>query len=168
MLFFGVLANALLERRTAVDRTLDELAHEMFRTFARFEYALKVCGFHKGDGRAEPNWRVFAETVSNNFANSKNDNFREAVSYILKNPPKKQIIKDGLLDWKDSIPQTDLESDLVLQYVRRVRNNLHHGGKFNGRWFEPDRSHKLLDCSLAILRMCLDLSPSMRQAYDSK
>jgi len=45
-------------------------------------------------------------------------------------------------------PETDLRSDLVLQYVRRVRNNFFHDGKFSGRWFEPERSTLLLKHSL--------------------
>lgn len=50
-------------------QVLDELAGEMFRTFARLEYALKAAGFHKGDGPAEPNWRAFAVEVSELFDN---------------------------------------------------------------------------------------------------
>jgi hypothetical protein len=42
----------------------NSLASEMFFTFARFEYALKAVGFHKGDEAAEPDWRAFAESVS--------------------------------------------------------------------------------------------------------
>jgi hypothetical protein len=30
---------------------------------------------------------------------------------------------------------TTTVSDLILNSVHRVRNNLFHGGKFNGRWF---------------------------------
>src|SRR3546814_18633912 len=58
-------------------------------------------------------------------------------------------------DWSSDVCSSDLRSDFVLTYVRRVRNNLFHGGKFNGRWFEPQRSEQLLKHSLTILRACL-------------
>lgn len=89
------------------------------------------------------------------------------MGYILDHPPKKQIIADGVLTWSVSAPDTDLRSDRVLIYVRRVRNNLFHGGKFNGRWFEPERSELLLRHSLTILRTCLDASADVRQACHS-
>lgn len=113
---------------------LDNLAMEMFSTFARFEYSLKAAKFHKGDGDAEANWRKFAESVPLIFDNPSEAEVREAVDYILSHPPKKQTIVNGLLTWSDSVSQTNLLSDRILIYVRRVRNNLFHGGKFNGHW----------------------------------
>ncbi|AZN70064.1 hypothetical protein D5400_01155 [Georhizobium profundi] len=146
---------------------LNELASELFRTFARFEYALKAAGFHRGEGAAEPNWRSFAESIPDLFDNISEATLNEAVSYILQHPPKKQVISGGVLDWADGVPQTDLQSDRILIYVRRVRNNLFHGGKFNGHWFAPERSEALLKHSLVILRACLGASPDVRQAYDN-
>jgi len=91
-----------------MDNELDRLATDMFRTFARFEYALKATGFHKGDGAAEPNWRAFAETVSGLFDDPCNEALLEAVDYMLAHPPKKQVIADGLLAWSNAPPQTNL------------------------------------------------------------
>lgn len=36
-------------------------------------------------------------------------------------------------------------------HIRRIRNNLHHGAKFNGTWFVPERSQKLISSALEIL-----------------
>ena len=91
---------------------------------------------------------------------------KDAVTYILEHPPKKQMIANGLLEWDPAEPDTDLCSDLALIYVRRVRNNLFHGGKFNGHWFAPDRSEALLRHSLTILRACLAASDELSQAYN--
>lgn len=146
-------------------QSLDELATEIFRTFARFEYALKAAGFHNGDGAAEPNWRSFAETIGDLFNKPGASDLDAAVRYILDHPPKKQIIANGVLAWSVSAPDTDLQSDLMLIYVRRVRNNLFHGGKFNGRWFEPERSELLLRHSLVILRACVSASDRLGEAY---
>lgn len=144
---------------------LDDLAIEMFRTFARFEYALKASGFHYGDGAAEPNWRSFAESVPDLFNEPSDPNLRAAVSYVLEQPPKKQIVASGVLAWGHAAPDTDLLSDRVLIYVRRVRNNLFHGGKFNGHWFEPERSELLLRHSLIILQACIAASDDLGQAF---
>ncbi|WP_287313583.1 hypothetical protein [Mesorhizobium sp.] len=146
---------------------LDELATDMFRTFARFEFALKAAGFHNGDGAAEPNWRSFAQTIPALFNSPGEPDLKAAVDFILDHPPKKQIIANGVLTWSNSAPDTDLLSDRVLIYVRRVRNNLFHGGKFNGHWFEPERSELLLRHSLVILRACIDASNDLGAAFHS-
>ena len=81
-------------------------------------------------------------------------------------PPKKQIVVDGRLSWNLAPPNTDLRSDLVLIYVRRVRNNLFHGGKVNGHWFAPEGSEALLRHSLTVLHACLAASNELNQAYN--
>ncbi len=148
-----------------MESDLEQLATNMFRTFARFEYSLKAAGFHRGNGAAEPDWRAFAVSVSGLFDDPRTAEFSTAVGYILAHPPKKQIIADGVLSWGDAAPNTNLQSDLVLQYIRRVRNNLFHGGKFNGQWFQPERSECLLKHSLVILTACLEASPEVGEAY---
>jgi hypothetical protein len=146
---------------------LDELATEMFRKFARFEYALKVSGFHHGDGAAQPNWRAFSDSIAREFDATTEERFVKAMAYIIQHPPKKQMIQNGQLVWSNVDPDGSCQADLLLLYVRRVRNNLFHGGKFNGRWFEPERSEELLNSSLTILETCLTLSAKVRCAYDS-
>lgn len=64
----------------------------MFRTFARFEYALKAAGYHNGDGPAEPDWRSFKESIPNLFDEPQDGKLKEAVHYILQHPPKKQVV----------------------------------------------------------------------------
>lgn len=147
------------------DRDLNRLATELFRTFARFEYALKASGFHQGDGAAEAHWRDFAVAMADAFDSPPDGKFHDAITYILEHPPKKQMVENGILKWAVVPPNTDLRSDLVLLYVRRVRNNLFHGGKFNGHWFEPERSAQLLNASLTILNGCLSVSGAVREAY---
>jgi hypothetical protein len=144
---------------------LEQFASQMFRTFARFEYALKAAGYHKGEGNAEPDWSKFAASVSSLFENPSDPSLSEAISYILSHPPKKQLIIGGSLAWSEVEPTANIQADLVLQYVRRVRNNLFHGGKFNDRWFEPERSELLLKHCLTILNACRNASQDVRKAY---
>jgi hypothetical protein len=145
---------------------LDQLATELFRVFSRMEYALKAAGFNLGDGDAKADWRGFAQSLGALFDHPPDEGLREAVEAILHAPPKKQIIRNGQIEWTEAAPDTDLSSDRVLIYVRRVRNNLFHGGKFNGHWFEPERSESLLRSSLKILHSCLDANDNVHRAYD--
>jgi hypothetical protein len=147
--------------------TLDKLAIELFKTFSRFEYALKASGFNNGDGEAQANWRNFALSIELELQNPQTPELREAIDFMLKHSPKKQVIRNGLLAWDAAPPNTNSTADLILLYVRRVRNNLFHGGKFNGHWFAPERSEKLLRHSLVILNACLDGSPQVRSAFKS-
>ncbi len=144
-----------------------QLIFEFFLLFSKFEYALKIVGFHKGDGDARPNWIKFAESIKNDFDKESNDELLESVNYILTNPPKKQIIKDDVLIWLDNPPDSSSEIDLLLQYVCRVRNNLFHGGKYKDIYLkQEDRSEKLLMVCNSILRHCIQLSKAVSEAFE--
>lgn len=147
------------------NQRLERLAVRLFKEFSRFEYALKATTFHSGNGDAKPDWRRFALSVEEVLARPTNEPLRGAVEYILSHPPKKQVIRNGFLDWEDSAPSTDSQADRIRLYVRRVRNNLFHGGKFNGRWLAPERSEALLRHSLVILKACRAASHEIAQAY---
>ena len=60
------------------------------------------------------------------------------------------------------------QAELVLRLVCRVRNNLFHGGKFNGHWFEPQRSDELLSHALVILAACVSNHEKVHDAYAQK
>ncbi|MES9852477.1 MAG: hypothetical protein ABW170_11670 [Candidatus Thiodiazotropha sp. L084R] len=144
---------------------LEQLAIEFFKVFSRSEYALKAAGFHRGDGNAEANWTEFAKSVEN-FAQSPDDEYLEsAIEFIQQSPPRKQVVVDGLIDWSAALPNKPLKADNLLIYIRRVRNNLFHGGKFNEHWFDPERSERLIRNSLVILRAFILHVDSTREAY---
>jgi hypothetical protein len=144
---------------------LDDLAAQMFRVFSRTEYALKAAGYNSGDGPAEANWGRFALDVEGLITNPPSAQLQEAIQFVFNAPPKKQVIVGGSIKWKTVEPSTNSRADKLLQYVRRVRNNLFHGGKFNGHWFEPERSEALLRHSLVILSSCVEAIPEVREAY---
>ena len=145
----------------------DELAYIFFKRFARFEYALKAAGFNNGEGEAKPNWDAFAKSIRPNFEHVQAQLLKDATTYILTNPPKKQIVENGKLGWDRSLCRSPYDADKLLVYVRRVRNNLFHGGKFNGHWFEPERSAELMKYSLIVLEACLDASEAVNEAFNS-
>ena len=109
---------------------------------------------------------TFALDVENLIANPTNSTLEESIEFILSAPPKKQMIVHGLITWDDVEPNTNSRADKLLQYVRRVRNNLFHGGKFNGgQWSSPERSDLLLRHSLVILNAAVEFVPNVREAY---
>jgi hypothetical protein len=148
------------------DPKLHEMAGEFFRLFSRFEYALKANGYMVPDRRdAVADWTRFALDVHPVLEQAEDQELTEALNFILKEPPKKQINRGGVVDWDETPPDSKNQTDLALQYVRRIRNNLFHGGKFNGRWFAPERSGPLIDAGITILNASLKASKGVHDAY---
>ncbi|MCC6948703.1 MAG: hypothetical protein IT539_13130 [Bradyrhizobiaceae bacterium] len=147
---------------------LEQLSQRMFVMFARCEYALKAAGFREGsDNEPRACWAAFAQSLENALSDASPPELRDAIAYILANPPRKQVVRGGVLEWATVEPESRSKADLILLYVRRVRNNLFHGGKFNGKWFDPPRSEKLLRASLTILEACIEASNKVREAYEN-
>ena len=148
------------------------LAIEVFIEFARFEYCLKASGFLKKlDGPikgAEPDWDEFANEPEIKALFNKIKKGPEAsdckMRYLLNNPPKQQIATDNKLDWEE--PNKIKSSQDYFGAVRRVRNNLFHGGKFNGDFFEPQRSVELLEAVLCVLKAAREHHTGIEEAYN--
>ncbi|MGE5153415.1 MAG: hypothetical protein ACM3ST_05310 [Bdellovibrio bacteriovorus] len=150
------------------DPELHQLATDFFRTFSRVEYALKTAGYlvqHKKN--AEADWTAFAQEIDYAFLCVKTEALKEAQNYIFMHPPRKAINNNGKIEWERVVPDHKNQTDLLLQYVRRIRNNLFHGGKFNGRWFQPERSGPLVHAGLVILNSALACSEKVQAAYSS-
>ncbi|HEF4743952.1 hypothetical protein L0Z42_11080 [Burkholderia multivorans] len=136
--------------------------------FSRYEYALKSSGFANGGiNKVDPDWDAFAQSVADKFDDLNETGFREAVIYLVTNPPRKQVLNAHGLGWKDSPPDSKLRASAqALLMVRRVRNNLFHGGKF---WMPEspirDRNEKLVKASLAVLLACLPLNPRVCMTF---
>lgn len=73
-----------------------------------------------------------------------------------------------VLAWSTDLPvEFDRKTELLIALVRRVRNNLFHGGKYNSELHEePARNEELLRGGLLILEECLRVSSAVRQAYN--
>lgn len=146
---------------------LEKLSFDFFKLFSRFEYSLKATMFHYGNGDAKAHWGDFAQSINADFMSCENEDVKSACCYILANPPKKQIIENRTIKWSSIEPRSNCETDLILLYVRRVRNNLFHGGKFNGNWFEPERSEELLTSSIKILSYACCLNEQVKEAFEN-
>lgn len=147
------------------DADLHKTAVQFFQVFSRMEYALKASGYNNGDGAAEANWKKFALAISPSVNSPPSGEISEFITFLLNEPPKKQFIVSGVFVWRDIAASTGNTADDLFVYIRRVRNNLFHGGKFNGHWFAPERSEKLMGASLAIMCWAIELDPNVQAAY---
>lgn len=164
----GMLDNQPMGPFTSLP-VLDDLAHRFFRQFSRTEYALKAVGHLKSpNGAAVADWKAFGDCINTSFLSlrQQRDDLRDACDYMIGHPPRKQIALNGELQWSDNKPDAETETSLLLQYVCRVRNNLFHGGKFSGRWIDPERSELLLRHALTILGHSVTRSPKVLAAYN--
>ena len=100
-------------------------------------------------------------------AEPKTAELQSAIAFMLKESPKKQVNVDNLIEWDSTPPNAANQAELLLRYICRVRNNLFHGGKFNGHWFQPERSGELMRASLIILNVCRETCPDVNRAYQS-
>jgi hypothetical protein len=152
--------------KQALEAELPKLAVDFFVVFSRFECALKRSGkYAKGnkDG-VDADWDRFAQDLGPQFLG---DVIAHGVAPVLvENPPKKQVKLNATLGWKD-MGAVENTADLFLA-IRRVRNNLVHGGKYQdggaGQAALLDGSERddaLLEQSLAVMSLALKSRPDV-------
>ncbi|EGW98081.1 hypothetical protein ECSTECEH250_0538 [Escherichia coli STEC_EH250] len=108
---------------------------------------------------------MYAMAVTHVFESPEDPELKAAIEYFLNFPPKKQVVNDGVLAWDQTPIEEKIIAKKILILIRRVRNNLFHGGKFNGEWFEPERSEALMRNALIILRACGESHHEVSKAY---
>lgn len=136
----------------------NELLLEFFLVFSRFEYAMKAAGWTSPDRTAaEPDWqRLIREIQAENHAVTAP--MVEVGQYLLRAPPKQQVRRtDGGIGWsKVECNYTREQVACLLRSVKRVRNNLFHGGKFERLTELSDRNRDLVLGSLRVLECLLE------------
>lgn len=143
-----------------------DLICQFLFAFAAFEQALKAAGFNRGDGPAKPDWMTFADVdeVLEEFQD-RDSRIAEDVQLLIEDPPRQQKVQNGNLNWEVADPSQDTLSKTALVYVRRVRNNLFHGGKMGVESFPRERDIELIDASLGIIHRCAELHPEVRTLF---
>jgi hypothetical protein len=158
-----------------LNRIWDELhvdkntALDFIAVFARFEYALKRCGFLKAAHAAKPNWESFERKLREECTREGLTSVFVCASYLITKPTKQQVVNRDRLEWEEEPPQEGNPSlSWLLRVVRTTRNNLFHGGKFpEGPEKEPLRDTRLISESTDVLLKCLDLdSDAARRVRD--
>ncbi|MGF6813167.1 hypothetical protein OKW30_008384 [Paraburkholderia sp. Clong3] len=147
----------------------EQLTYEFLGTFARCEYGLKCSGFAKGSQKSvEADWDKFATSIDWHFARVKDEHFKESVAYLLTEPPRKQVLRGGRIEWQESAPDVNLpKSQQTLLMVRRVRNNLFHGAKVWSpeRSNDRDRDVRLVSSALIVVKGCMGLRRDLEDAF---
>ncbi len=148
-----------------------KLAWHFFVFFSRMEYALKRSGRYlkPGSADAQPNWDKFGSEHDGDFKPDDLPELKRAVEYFRQNPPRKQIVVGGGLNW--SAPQSYAANEPLLKWlllmIRCVRNNLFHGGKFPMIPIsDPSRDRDLLVNAIIILRAALALDVNVQQQFE--
>ncbi|MCQ6960424.1 hypothetical protein [Mucilaginibacter aquariorum] len=148
-----------------------KLIVNFFISFSRFECALKTSiVFANGDeNKVEANWDRFVVSISQDFNPDISKELKEAVEYIIENPPKIQAIANKQLIWRARVfHQNTSDINKLCLHIRDIRNNLFHGGKFNGN-YEPDisRNYILINSAIIILNAWLALNDSVKKDFVS-
>lgn len=139
---------------------------DFFITFARLECALKNTTKFLEPNKPHPYWDKFADSISISFNPDNSPQLRDAVDYILNQPPKKQVVIEGRLEWQEKIinENQSLTRKLCI-YIRRIRNNLLHGGKFNGNYNPDSRNFQLITNSTIILNNWIELDYEVKSNF---
>jgi len=156
------------------DAGKENLLFLFFVVFSRFEYSLKKAGFLEKTQEAKPDWNTFAKDLESEFRSKIKESSNEtplksSVTYFAENPPKKQIVKvnqdERVLAWgkEDKKDPAIISLEQCLIYIRRVRNNLFHGGKYP---FLQRRDEELLEHSLCLLEECLGFESNSAKAVE--
>jgi hypothetical protein len=140
-----------------VDRIYDnvdfdrDLVFKFFTIFSLFEFALKQALFVRSTRRVEvqPDWDRFAREIDGHYDPNESSELSYAIKYFLDRPPMKQVLEGDRVVFCCREPDPSLsDTEKLAIYIRRVRNNLFHGGKF--RYIRP-RDPVLIEYSLVIL-----------------
>lgn len=146
-----------------------ELAIQFMAVFSRTEYALKVTTYAVGnESKVEANWDRFANTVNDALLAIADADVIAAREFLLANPPRKQVLSNSKVDFKDQVIDTaQRPTQQVLLVVRTIRNNLFHGGKYlpNGEQ-EPGRNKELVTHALRVLVACSTLDEDVHFSFE--
>ena len=145
------------------------LAIEFIAVFSRMEYALKATkGYALGDeGKVEAAWDKFANEINEKLINIKEEELIYARAYLLNNPPRKQTLQNGEVCFREQVVDSNQrEAQQLIRFIRTIRNNLFHGGKYmpNGET-EEGRNKELVAASLEILKSCISLNEKVKLNY---
>lgn len=139
---------------------------ELFRIFARFEFALKMAGYCRPQGdKVEIDWDRFA-----NNPNMGKPFFKFAIASnicptMLSDPPKAETISEGRWGFASSAAKPNSVQDMM-GHVRRVRNNMFHGGKyFDGN---EERDAVLVSEAIAILLAAAEKDPDINFFFEGR
>lgn len=154
---------------------MKEVVANFFIDFSLFEFAMKKMGVSSGllignEQGANADWENLAKRgeIISVFKDRKRDgDFDKAIAFYLSRPPEKQVVIGDNLKFQPR-PEGGSEPHQVLFYLRRVRNNLFHGGKFVDEMIgDPTRDFEFIKHGNCLLYTCLDAIPDMNKTFQN-
>ena len=144
----------------------ENIVDQFIFSFSRAEYALKASRFLKDSEDAKADWDDFINNIKDSFDENRTEDLKSAVNYLREKPPKKQVVNDGQLDWKQT-NNASMSIPLFLNImVRRVRNNLFHGGKIQTGFTEDlSRDIRLIESAKVVLLEMIYLNEEVKHYY---
>lgn len=138
---------------------------ELLRVFTRFEYALKDGGYGKAGRKnvVEADWDRFAskELKAPFFAAV---TAKALAPTLMTNPPSRQVLQGGTLGWDTVAPPANVTE--LMGAVRRVRNNLVHGGKSGDK--DSDRNDSLIAEAIEVLLEALRTHADLKAIFERR
>ncbi|MGD0235188.1 MAG: hypothetical protein ABSC55_11715 [Syntrophorhabdales bacterium] len=143
---------------------LKDLIYDFVFKFSRFEFALKEFKYRKPgkfDNNAEPDWTGFVRDFEGVYSPC------QFARKLLEKPPRRQIIKDGNLDWENlCFHKTNSWLKKVVLSIKTIRNNLFHGGKHGDKsWDDQVRITFLLENANRVIDQLSNLDPDLHEYY---
>lgn len=146
-----------------------DLAIEFIATFSRMEHALKSTGYALGNqGKVEAAWDIFANEIDLRFSQLEDEELIAAKTLLLTRPPRKQVFQNKQVVFQEqAVDLHQTPTQQLLRFVRSVRNNLFHGGKYlpTGE-VEAGRNEALVSASLKVIKSCIELNEAVKQSYE--
>lgn len=145
----------------------NNIVDQFIYSFSRAEFALKASCFLKNTEEAQADWDAFIRNIKDRFNENKTEELKQAIEYIKNNPPKKQVVENNQLDWK----QTNNDGMHLAQFLnimlRRIRNNLFHGGKLHTGFTEDiSRDLRLIESANVIIKEMIMLNEEVNRHYN--
>ena len=138
-----------------------------FATFARVEFTLKYCGYLRDTNGAQADWHKLDDRLGDGFFEQICTS--DQANTLISSPPKMQICSNGSLEWRQMPPVNNTRA--LFDAVRRVRNNLFHGGKSG----HPDddsvnqkRNKKLIAEAQWVLEQAMKQSDEMIHIFNGR
>jgi hypothetical protein len=135
---------------------IEKTVINFFVKFSRFEYCLKQkgCIRVRNNGEVQADWDKFwDEMIESEYF----ENLKKITSILEANPPKVLKINSNNLVWSDEPFQNPF------QLLKRIRNNLFHGGKF----LETTRNSALLITCIQLLDFCINKNKEISSIYNT-
>ncbi len=149
-----------------VDRNL---VFTFFWRFAALEAALiadpRFRHVSPRTGAPEPSWKQFKEALEGDLRAWDSQPFREAATELLECNVRRQVVRDGIVNWVELIP-SDSPVASTIDTLKCVRNSLFHGGKYSGGEMDISRDNRILRASLNVLNECYELHYGIRGTVD--